>query len=178
MSARMQFCGRFPGLRAVSGIWSGAAADSLSLGSKRNGRIRLQKTQPKRRRFETVCRSLQKDAGRSLLRSIAPGWTGLCGRKVCSRAWCPAIARWADARQKGILNCSVYNSSILLVLFLTNANNSIICQLFSCRYIPHLLQSEYECCHNGRRLVLLQRLLSASGTRLATTETACRPVTL
>ena len=133
------------------------SADSLSLGSKRSGRIRLQKTQPKRRCFETVCRSLQKDAGRSLLRSIAPGWTGLCGRKVCSRAWCPAIARWADARQKGILNCSVYNSSILLVLFLTNANNSIICQLFSCRYIPHLLQSEYECCHNGRRLVLLQR---------------------
>ena len=101
MSARMQFCGRFPGLCAVSGIWSGAAADSLSLGSKRSGRIRLQKTQPKRRRFETVCRSLQKDAGRSLLRSIAPGWTGLCGRKVCSRAWCPAIARWADARRFG-----------------------------------------------------------------------------
>ena len=101
MSARMQFCWRFPGLRAVSGIWSGAAADSLSLGSKRSGRVRLQKTQPKRRRFETVCRSLQRDADRSLLRSIAPGWTGLCGRKVCSRAWCPAIARWADARHFG-----------------------------------------------------------------------------
>ena len=73
------------------------SADSLSLGSKRSGRVRLQKTQPKRRRFETVCRSLQKDAGRSLLRSIAPGWTGLCGRKVCSRAWCPAprMRRWA-----------------------------------------------------------------------------------
>ena len=73
------------------------SADSLSLGSKRSGRIRLQKTQPKRRRFETVCRSLQRDADRSLLRSIAPGWTGLCGRKVCSRAWCPAprMRRWA-----------------------------------------------------------------------------------
>ena len=62
------------------------SADSLSLGSKRSGRVRLQKTQPKRRRFETVCRSLQRNADRSLLRSIAPGWTGLCGRKVCSRA--------------------------------------------------------------------------------------------
>ena len=98
LSARMQFCGRFPGLRAVSCIWSGAAADSLSLGSKRSGRVRLQKTQPKRRRFETVCRSLQKDAGRSLLRSIAPGWTGLCGRKVCSRAWCPAPRMRRKAR--------------------------------------------------------------------------------
>ena len=54
MSARMQFCGRFPGLRAVSGIWSGAAADSLSLGSKRSGCVGLQSTQPKHRRFETV----------------------------------------------------------------------------------------------------------------------------
>ena len=68
MSARMQFCGRFPGLRAVSGIWSGAAADSLSLGSKRSGCVGLQSTQPKHRRFETVrlsasrpsaCRSTQ-----------------------------------------------------------------------------------------------------------------------
>ena len=54
MSARMQFCGRFPGLRAVSGIWSGAAADSLSLGSKRSGCVGLQSTQPKHRRVETV----------------------------------------------------------------------------------------------------------------------------
>ena len=54
MSARMQFCGRFPGLCAVSGIWSGAAADSLSLGSKRSGCVGLHSTQPKHRRFETV----------------------------------------------------------------------------------------------------------------------------
>ena len=66
MSARMQFCGRFPGLRAVSGIWSGAAADSLSLGSKRSGCVGLQSTQPKHRRFETVRLSASRpSAGRS-----------------------------------------------------------------------------------------------------------------
>ena len=66
MSARMQFCGRFPGLRAVSGIWSGAAADSLSLGSKRSGCVGLQSTQPKHRRFETVRLSASRpNAGRS-----------------------------------------------------------------------------------------------------------------
>ena len=66
MSARMHFCGRFPGLRAVSGIWSGAAADSLSLGSKRSGCVGLQSTQPKHRRFETVRLSASRpSAGRS-----------------------------------------------------------------------------------------------------------------
>ena len=66
MSARMQFCGRFPGLCAVSGIWSGAAADSLSLGSKRSGCVGLQSTQPKHRRFETVRLSASRpSAGRS-----------------------------------------------------------------------------------------------------------------
>ena len=66
MSARMQFCGRFPGLRAVSGIWSGAAADSLSLGSKRSGCVGLHSTQPKHRRFETVRLSASRpSAGRS-----------------------------------------------------------------------------------------------------------------
>ena len=66
MSARMQFCGRFPGLRVVSGIWSGAAADSLSLGSKRSGCVGLQSTQPKHRRFETVRLSASRpSAGRS-----------------------------------------------------------------------------------------------------------------
>ena len=66
MSARMQFCGRFPGLRAVSGIWSGAAADSLSLGSKRSGCVGLQSTQPKHRRFETVRLSASRPSvGRS-----------------------------------------------------------------------------------------------------------------
>lgn len=66
LSARMQFCGRFPGLRAVSGIWSGAAADSLSLGSKRSGCVGLQSTQPKHRRFETVRLSASRpSAGRS-----------------------------------------------------------------------------------------------------------------
>ncbi len=66
MSARMQFCGLFPCLRAVSGIWSGAAADSLSLGSKRSGCVGLQSTQPKHRRFETVRLSASRpNAGRS-----------------------------------------------------------------------------------------------------------------
>ena len=42
----------------------------------------------------------------------------------------------------------------------------------------YMLYSEHECYHNGRRLVFQQRLLSASGTRFATTEVKRRPVTL
>ena len=86
MSARMQFCGRFPGLRAVSGIWSGAAADSLSLGSKRSGCVGLQSTQPKHRRFETVRLSASRPSvGRS---TQSPGTQNCCmgGQEALCRA--------------------------------------------------------------------------------------------
>ena len=84
MSARMQFCGRFPGLRAVSGIWSGAAADSLSLGSKRSGCVGLQSTQPKHRRFETVRLSASRPS---------------VGRSTQSPGTSAKLHAWADKRR-------------------------------------------------------------------------------
>ncbi len=96
LSARMQFCGRFPGLCAVSGIWSGAAADSLSLGSKRSGCVGLHSTQPKHRRFETVRLSASRpSAGRS---TQSPGTSAklLHGRTrgAVSGGWKEAF-RWS-----------------------------------------------------------------------------------
>ena len=96
MSARMQFCGRFPGLRAVSGIWSGAAADSLSLGSKRSGCVGLQSTQPKHRRFETVRLSASRpSAGRS---TQSPGTSA----KLLHGRTRGAVSGWMEGQGQGL----------------------------------------------------------------------------